>query len=180
MQTIETRHPDFAREVRERSGTALDRCYQCLTCSLGCPVAPDMDYMPNQVIRMVQLGLKDQVLSSGTIWLCATCETCVARCPNDVDVLRVMDTLREMALEQGAPTPQPQIPIFHRTSLESIKLWGRQHELSMILLLKLRSRDLFSDLLMGVKMILKGKLKIVPQRIKGLKDITAIFQRVQG
>lgn len=173
--------PTFANKVKEVSGAGLERCYQCHTCSLSCPVAFAMDYLPNQIIRMVQLGLKEQVLSSSTIWLCATCETCVARCPNDVDVLRVMDTLREMALEQKVEGREKDIPIFHKTFLGSIKLWGRTHELSMLILLKLKTRKMaIGDLLLGIRMFLKGKLKPIPKKTKGAKEIKAIFEKTKG
>jgi len=171
----------FANKVKEISRAGLERCYQCHTCSLSCPVAFAMDYLPNQIIRMVQLGLKEQVLSSSTIWLCATCETCVARCPYDVDVLRVMDTLREMALEEKVEGKEKVIPIFHQTFLGSIKTWGRTHELSMLILLKLKTRAIsLGDLLLGVKMFLKGKLKPLPTRTKGAKEIKDIFEKTKG
>lgn len=173
--------PAFAAKVKDISGTPLDRCYQCFTCSLGCPVSFAMDYLPNQIIRMVQLGLKEQVLSCSTIWLCATCETCVARCPNEVDVLRVMDTLKEMALRDKVKGKEKTIPLFHDTFLGSIRTWGRTHELSMLMLLKLKTRELtISDLLLGVKMFLKGKLKLLPTRTKGVAEIKAIFEKTKG
>jgi len=175
-----TREPSLSSKVKELSGTDLDRCYQCLTCSLSCPVAYAMDYYPNQIIRMVQLGLKDELLKSSTIWLCATCETCVARCPNEVDVLRVMDTLREMALQENVEGKETVIPTFHDTFKGSIRLWGRSHELSMELTLKMRTKDFFTDLIMGIKMILKGKLKILPTRIKGVKEVKDIFEKTKG
>ena len=174
-------NPFFAGKVRDRCGTDFDRCYQCLTCSLGCPVSFAMDYLPNQIIRMVQLGLRDEVLSCSTIWLCATCETCVARCPNDVDVLKVMDTLKEIALEEKVKTKESEIPIFHQTFLGSIRQWGRTHELSMLILLKLKTRDIaVGDLILGVKMFLKGKLKVLPKKTKGVDEIKAIFERTKG
>ena len=169
----------FAHKVREISKAGLERCYQCHTCTLSCPVAYAMDYLPNQIIRMIQLGLKEQVLSSSTIWLCATCETCTTRCPNNVDVLRVMDTLREMALEQKVESKEKVIPIFHQTFLGSIKGLGRQYELGMLLQLKLKTRDFFSDLNLGVKMLLKRKLKPFPTKIKGLPAVRAIFEKTR-
>ena len=171
--------PAFSKRVRDISEAGLERCYQCLTCSLSCPVAFAMDYFPNQIIRMVQLGLKEQVLSSTTIWLCVTCETCVARCPNEVDVLRVMDTLREMALQEKVKGKETIIPIFHQTFLGSIKMWGKQHELSMLLLLKMRTRDIFSDIGLGMKMLLKRKLSLLPPKVKGAEEIKAIFERTK-
>ena len=93
--------PAFADKVKKISNADLDRCYQCYTCTAGCPVAYAMDYYPHQVMRMVQLGVREKLLSCSTIWLCAACETCNTRCPNGVELVNVMDTLREMAIEEG-------------------------------------------------------------------------------
>jgi heterodisulfide reductase subunit C len=180
-QSQKTCDPTFANRVKEISRAGLERCYQCHTCTLSCPVAFAMDYLPNQIIRMVQMGLKEQVLSSSTIWLCAACETCVARCPNDVDVRRVMDTLREMELGEKVEGKEKLIPIFHRTFLDSIKQWGRTHELSMLIMLKLKTRKMALDeLTLGLKMFLKGKLKPFPKKTKGAKEIKGIFERTKG
>jgi len=61
----------FAAKVRHLSGINVDRCYQCMTCSLGCPVSFSMDMQPNQIVRLTQLGLRDEVLQSSAIWICA-------------------------------------------------------------------------------------------------------------
>jgi len=174
-----TGDPAFSRKVREVSHAGLERCYECQTCTLSCPVAYAMDLPPHQLLRMVHLGLKEQVLSSATIWLCATCETCVARCPQEVDILRVMDTLKEMALQEKVKGKESFIPIFHATFLESIRNFGRQHELSMVVLLKLRTKDLFSDLDFGIKMLLKGKFGILPPKMQGTKEVKAIFEKTK-
>ena len=171
--------PAFSQQVKQLSGVKLDRCYQCLTCTLGCPVAFAMDYHPDQIIRMVQLGLKKQVLSSSTIWICAGCATCVSRCPNEVDILRVMDTLREIALQEKIRGKEINIPAFHQTFLNNIRRFGRSHELSMLLLLKLKTRDIFSDIVLGIRMLPKGKLKPLPRRVKGLKEIRTIFEKAE-
>ncbi len=167
---------NFPQKVKEASGTNINRCYQCLTCSLGCPVVFAMDYMPNQIVRMVQLGLKQQTLTSSTIWVCANCEACATRCPNDVEILRLMDTLREMALREGVG--EKAVTTFHHVFLENIKRRGKQHELSMMLQLKLKMKDFFSDIDLGIKMLLKGKLRLLPLRVRELKELRAIFQRI--
>jgi heterodisulfide reductase subunit C len=79
--------PAFTKEVMERSHSHLERCYQCIACSSGCPGAYQMDYPPHQLLRMVQLGLKDRVLDSNTFWICLSCETCATRCPNDIEIV---------------------------------------------------------------------------------------------
>jgi len=50
---------------------------------------------------MTQLGLKDRVLNSDTLWLCASCFTCTDRCPQDVEVASVIRVLRNLAAESG-------------------------------------------------------------------------------
>ena len=170
----------FVRRVRQLSGGNFDRCYQCFTCSLSCPVSFAMDYYPDQIIRMAQLGLKQPVLTSSAIWMCLGCETCVARCPNEVDILGVMDTLREIAIQEKIKGKESVIPTFHQSFLNPIRAFGKQYELGMLLLLKWRTRDFFSDIGLGIKMLLKGKLAILPSRIKGSRQVSEIFNRVKG
>jgi heterodisulfide reductase subunit C len=169
----------FSEQVREASGTEINRCYQCLTCSLGCPSAFAMDYLPHQIVRMVQLGLRQPVLTSTTIWVCADCQTCATRCPNEVDLVKIMDVLREMSLREGL-AKEHRVTDFHRIFLGNIRQWGRQHELSLIIKLKMKTKDLFSDLPAGMKMMLKGKLKLLPGRFNEIKKVRDIFKRAEG
>ena len=90
----------FVRQVEEVSGQALLACNQCGKCSAGCPIVAAMDLLPSQVIRLAQLGM-EEVLESDTIWICASCLTCVTRCPKGVDLPRLMEALRQVALRQG-------------------------------------------------------------------------------
>ena len=173
----ETCDKDFAEKVKEISSSDLDRCYQCYTCTAGCPVAYEMDYSPHQVMRMVQLGVKEKVLSCSTIWLCAACETCATRCPNGVELVNVMDTLREMAIEEGVNVKEKNIVDMHKTFLSLIKTLGRQHEISLLVLLKMKTKEFLKDMFLGMKMFMRGKLKIVPHRIKGMDEIKGIFER---
>lgn len=92
---------DFLEKVAELSGQSIWACYQCGCCSSGCPVAEEMDLLPNQVIRYVQLGLEDELLSCKTIWLCASCFQCFSRCPRGIDISRIMDALRQMSMKGG-------------------------------------------------------------------------------
>ena len=91
----------FSRVVRDRSGEPIQRCYFCQKCTAGCPVAYAMDYKPAQVLRLVQFGQKEAIFSSSAIWLCVGCKTCGTRCPNQIHLAAVFDTLRYMALEGG-------------------------------------------------------------------------------
>jgi heterodisulfide reductase subunit C len=83
-------------------GEKLKQCFQCGTCTSDCPIARFSDtYRPRMIIRMAQLGLKDRVLSSDTLWLCAACFTCTDRCPQDVEVASVIRILRNFAVREG-------------------------------------------------------------------------------
>ncbi|MCK4933335.1 4Fe-4S dicluster domain-containing protein [Candidatus Bathyarchaeota archaeon] len=95
--------PQFKKEIiKKHGGENLKHCFQCGTCTSDCPIARFSDsYRPRTLIRMIQLGLKNRVLSSETLWLCAACFTCTDRCPQDVEVASVIRILRNMAVEKG-------------------------------------------------------------------------------
>ena len=59
-----------------------------------------MDILPNQIIRLVQLG-DVEALEGNTIWLCASCFTCATRCPKGVDLSKIMEALRTILLRKG-------------------------------------------------------------------------------
>lgn len=91
---------EFIRQIEAVSNQILLACNQCGKCSAGCPVAPSMDILPNQVIRLAQLGIED-VLDSQMIWACAACMNCVAHCPKGIDLPRVMEALRLAAMQKN-------------------------------------------------------------------------------
>lgn len=144
----------------------LSCCYQCSMCSDGCPVAYAMDYHPNQIIHLVRLGLKEKVLQSTAIWICASCETCASRCPNDIGIVRLMDILRYESLEAGFKGPVQNISKFHQVFLDQIRKKGRIDEGSLLLSYELKTRDFLSagklreEGRLGLEMFRKGKLKL--------------------
>ncbi len=99
--------PNFKFELAERPGAKnIRKCYACGTCTAGCPVFHvEHKYNPRKLIRMILLGMREQVLSSKVIWLCLRCYTCTANCPHDVDFSNIMMSLREMAIEEGYAPP---------------------------------------------------------------------------
>jgi heterodisulfide reductase subunit C len=94
-------HSDFVNKVIEISGENLPLCYQCGMCSAGCPMAFAMDLLPNQIIRLAQLGFEEDIAKSKTIWICASCMTCTVRCPRGINVGKVMETLRLITLRKN-------------------------------------------------------------------------------
>ena len=88
---------DFVQQVEAISGESLLACIQCGKCSAGCPCAASMDLLPSQVIRLAQLGIED-ALDAQMIWACAACMNCVTHCPKGVDLPRIMEALRLIAM----------------------------------------------------------------------------------
>lgn len=87
--------------MEELCGQNVKACNHCLKCTAGCPFVDNMDLLPNQVIRCIQLGQEDEVMKSKTPWLCASCFTCVSRCPKGVDLSKIMEAIRTLLLRQG-------------------------------------------------------------------------------
>ena len=92
----------FVSKVQEMSGQNLLTCYQCGKCSAGCPVVSQMDILPNQIIRLAQLGLQEELLGSKAIWVCASCMTCNVRCPKGINIAEVIEALRQILLRRRA------------------------------------------------------------------------------
>jgi heterodisulfide reductase subunit C len=91
----------FIDRVSELSGENIYSCYQCGRCSAGCPFAGEMDILPNQIIRMVQMGLEDDLLEARAIYVCASCFTCHSRCPKGIDMAKVAEAARLIVDPKG-------------------------------------------------------------------------------
>ncbi|NNL76075.1 MAG: heterodisulfide reductase [Desulfobacterales bacterium] len=165
-------------------------CFQCRKCTNGCPVTFAMDLFPDEVIRMVLLGQRETALNCRTIWVCAACETCTTRCPNEVKIAELMDCLKEMAVQEGIPSPQPQISTLHATFLRNVQKWGRLYETTLVpaylsqsgnLLEKWKAGTLRYEIQLGLKMFAKGRFPLFPKPIKGKREVHQILaQRKQN
>lgn len=90
----------FVSRLEAASGQKLLSCYQCGKCSAGCPMAAYMDILPNQIIRLAQMGQEETLLASEAIWTCVSCFTCNTRCPKDIRIAEVIEALRETMLRR--------------------------------------------------------------------------------
>jgi len=175
--------PAFRKEVEARLGKPISPCFHCSKCSGGCPVTFAMDVLPNRAVRMVQMGLKDQLLASSTIWLCASCETCTTRCPNDVDIAGLMDVLRQMSLQEGVAPAERSVPAFHRAFLASVRKWGRVFEAGMLAAYALKSgkgKGVLKDAGLGWELFKRGKLRLWPVRVRQRRQIRDLFRRARS
>lgn len=169
----------FLKEITDRSKEQVSLCYQCYRCTNGCPVAERMDIYPHKIMRYILHGEREKVLCSEAIWTCLMCNTCSIRCPNDIDVARVFETLRKVAIEEGMAVDD-RIWTFERLFLESIRYNGRLYELGTILNYKIEKKEFFKDVTMGIKMMLKARMGVLPHRIKHKRHIREIFKKIEG
>lgn len=174
----------LAGRVEAATGVIVAQCYQCGKCAAGCPVSDQMDLPPCQVFRLLQLGFPDldrKVLACEGIWLCLTCETCTSRCPQDVDITKVMDFLRQEALRAGLAHPKSRaIVAFHRAFLDSVRETGRLYEIGLVADYKARTLDLVKDVMLAPAMLMRGKLPLVPHVVKDRAGVKALFKRSAG
>ena len=91
----------FRKKVAEISAQNVHQCFQCGTCSGSCPMNEEIDLMPRQVMIMLQFGQSKALDKAKTPWVCASCHTCVVRCPRGIDIARVMESLRLIKLRQN-------------------------------------------------------------------------------
>ena len=171
---VNASHKSLLEEVNQASGETIQNCYQCQKCAAGCPVNFAMDILPNQVFRHIQYGHRDKVLSSKTIWLCASCHACSTRCPNSIDIAKVMDTLRSISNRSGLAAGEKDISLFHRFFLKLIRFTGRTWEPGFGLY-KLQTGGLPGMMGWAMKLFFKGKIPIFPT-FKGGKDLKRIFK----
>jgi heterodisulfide reductase subunit C2 len=169
----------FLREMEAITGQPISLCYQCKKCSGGCPVSSVRDIQTNEIIRLVQLGQKDKLLESGSIWLCIGCKTCSARCPNKVNGSKVMDALKSLALKDRKRIGDPHSAAFHDCFLTTVEYTGRLYDLAMVGMYKMKTGTFFADLKLGMELGKRGKMPILPHRIHRLHEVKEIFRKAR-
>ena len=160
--------------VERQSGQRIFDCYQCGKCSAGCPVDYAMVLGPRQSMRLLQMGLKKEVMQSTTIWLCVGCDTCSSRCPAKIDIARVMESLRILAAAEGTAPAVKKVDVFHKEFLKAVEQYGRAHELTLSAKYVMKTFDL-SNMGMGLNMFSKGKLVFKPPSVSGAAEVKRIF-----
>ena len=155
--------PKFKYEISKIPGAEkIMRCFQCGTCTAGCPVARFSDsYRPRRLARMIQLGLKDKVLSSDTIWFCSACSTCVDHCPQDVKFVDVLRVIQNIAIKEGY------MPAVYRELASNILKTGYAYKIPES---RLRMRE---------EKKLPTLPKGSPEKIKRLFDITGFSEMLE-
>ncbi|GKT10858.1 4Fe-4S dicluster domain-containing protein [Desulforhabdus sp. TSK] len=170
---------DFIKRVEEASGQQVSKCYQCGNCSASCNYTYVYDYPVNQIMRLIQLGQREIVLKSRSIWLCASCQACTTRCPCNIEVSHVMESLRIMSREEKMVSLKD-IQLFYDEFLRSVKTFGRVFETGLLPVFNMKAKRPFGDMDLAPLVLKKGKLHLLPSRIKGRKEVAGIFERLEA
>ncbi|MFH1328684.1 MAG: 4Fe-4S dicluster domain-containing protein [Candidatus Bathyarchaeota archaeon] len=160
--------------MNELEKEKIPNCFQCGACTGLCPASFAMDYTPRQIIDMVHLGLWDDVLSSSTIWMCATCYACTVRCPQGVDIAEVMEGLKNIAVISGR-YPSEELN-FYVSFMDAIRKNGRLNEIDLVLK-SMSKTELLRNIKLGVSLFRKGKIKLSSTKVKKLNQISDIFKK---
>jgi len=167
------------KKVEEITGVDLGICFQCKKCSSGCSVAKVAKARPSEIMRMLHLGAGDELLASDLVWLCVSCETCSARCPMGIDVAAVMDALRRLAVEHGAPKPEGNMPLFNKAFLKTVEVFGRPYDIGMIAAYKVGTGKLMNDTEKFPAMLKKGKIALLPNMKIDCETVRRIFKQAR-
>lgn len=158
----------------------LEMCIQCGSCGGSCPPAEDMDHTPRMLFAMLRAGMKDAVLQSNTPWICVSCYHCVVRCPQNVHITDVMYTLKAMAIREkkyrNATAPE-----FSETFVDMVEKYGRSYEFGLATrhYLKHAPLRLVGMSMMGLGMLTKGRMSMIPHRIKGMTQLKSILEKAK-
>jgi heterodisulfide reductase subunit C len=128
------------------------------------------------VLRLIQINDQETLLRCSTIWICASCQTCSVRCPEDIDIAKIMDSLRKLALEAKVPVGEAKVVKFDEIFLDSIRKRGRVHELELVMKYNMALLQPLKDAHLGPVMLARRKLGILGHRIKEVGKIKEIFQ----
>jgi heterodisulfide reductase subunit C len=159
--------PEFGRRVAHRvGGELLAQCIQCGTCSATCPVSGFMDYTPRKIIAMTRAGFRQQVLSSNTIWLCASCYACTVDCPKQIRITDVMYALKREAIESGSHPKRFAIPVLAREFCSIVRSAGRNNEAQLIVrsFLKTNPWKLIINAPLALRLMWRRRLPIFERR----------------
>jgi heterodisulfide reductase subunit C2 len=180
----------MSTQIDAADATCFDRlniadCYQCGKCSAGCPMAEHMDLLPNQLVRLAQMGRLERALQCEAIWKCVSCETCSTRCPKSVDCAGVMDTLKNMAVERGVASPERQRTVlFQQAFLDNIRRNGRLREVELIGFFKTKAflKDgsipmLMKDAMLAPALMKRKKFHLIGERVKDRGVVKRIFEK---
>ncbi len=160
-------------------GHKISLCLQCGTCTGSCPVSYAMDITPRQTIALFRAGMLEDILQSRTIWICASCYSCTVRCPVGIKVTDTMYALKRLAIDKKIYPARFAVHTLSKTFIDNVYRYGRNYELGLGIRYFLKSdfAKLFTNIGFGWSMFRRGRLGLLPKKIKRVNQVRAIIKR---
>jgi len=172
---------DFLAEIYSLpGGDQIKKCIQCGTCSGSCPQGAVMDYAPRKIFSLIRAGFRDEVLGSNTIWLCSSCYSCAVRCPKEIKITDVMYALKRLAIKEGKAKKGRKSSILSKNFVKMVNKYGRNHETELMTryILTAEPHHAFNFIPQGWRLMINGRLPIMPHRMKNIGQLRKILRKV--
>lgn len=172
---------DFLEEIHHLpGGKQIKNCIQCGTCSGSCPCSYAMDYTPRQLFAMIRTGLRDEVLKSMTIWICASCYMCTARCPKNIKITDVMYVLKSLAIKEKKYPKYVKGPVFNKIFANLVNNFGRVQEtyLTTAYFILTNIFELIQQIPVAGKLFFQNRLPLFPKKVKNLSQLQTIIRKI--
>ena len=176
LSSISDASIEACEAIAREAGVNLKDCYQCGKCTAGCPLAEGMDLMPREVIRFLQLGALDVVLDAKTPWICAQCDVCSSRCPQNVDICSTMRAVR-LASKHAGKRPVPEADIFDEEFIANVRAHGVSNEQYLAAAYNLKSGHLMQDMGNATRMLKRKMVGVAIHNTKGRAEVAALVDR---
>jgi heterodisulfide reductase subunit C len=173
----------FLKEICSLPGAETVRaCIQCGTCTGSCPAANEMQFSPRAINAMVKAGMRDEVLSSNSMWLCLSCYLCAERCPKGVKVTDIMYALKRLAIRHNGENYWDPTPVLERTFVDCVNLTGRLFEVGLTGGYYWRTNPVkaLTMIPMGVKLLSHHRLPLMPSRVKRVQELRSMIKKAQA
>lgn len=156
-------------------------CIQCGTCTASCPTSWAMDCKPREIIGLFRAGMLDRVLRSNAVWMCASCYYCVVRCPSGIKLSDIMYVLRSMGIKHGLFRRGEALPALAKAFAGVVDKYGRNAESELLARFYLGRNPLGlgRQLPLGLRLLRRGRLPLLPKRIQGRRDLDKIVARLE-
>ena len=168
----------YYQMLSQPEGEGIIRCIQCGTCSGVCPLSIYMDFTPRKLVALVREGFSRDVLSSFTIWLCASCYACTVSCPQEIKITEIMYALKRKAIEEGIYPRRFPVPVLAKEFFHMVLKNGRSSEALLVLKLILKTNILraISYAPLGLKLLKTRRLSLKREKTPGVSEVKAILQ----
>jgi heterodisulfide reductase subunit C len=169
----------YREKLIERVQADTRECYQCGNCTAGCPAAFTFDYTPNQIMRMLQVGLVDRVLDSKAVQLCVQCLTCTARCPREIDIAGIIEDLKTIVVAQERKSPE-HVKTFNETFINAIARYGQLpefYDMAMFYTKTMNPKMALGNIGLMKPVMAKHKMPVLPHKAKGADEVGRICKK---